>query len=97
VHLRHNSDATDAAFAHVWNRRLGYLVRCRSALFNPRLDFGKIPDYASRSQMEPPREFTAALHLIDCRIREWDQFSELVATDGALMQILQVMHGLSLT
>ena len=46
------------------------------SLFDPGLDFGKVPDDTAGRQAEAAREFAALFHLINGAVRKRDQQSE---------------------
>ena len=53
-----------------------------AALGKPSFDFGEIPHDAARAQVEATREFAAALHLVDRRVRERHDLPKFGPSNG---------------
>jgi hypothetical protein len=56
------------------------LAACRQ----PSFYFRKIPHYATWRQIEAPRKFATAFHVVDRRIGKRDQLMQFGSADGAL-------------
>ena len=77
----------------------GFGARSPTPFFKPGLDFTKIPDHASRGEVEALGKFAALFHVIDRCVSEGHDFAEFMPSDrafrdcsGWLLRHLKILH-----